>query len=517
MYNNRLQVNENYRKVFKASSYNYFMEKEYSSIRNFSLSKKLRGINRNDYGKIEKIRFIVLESKEKVSESTIEEMFFCVLVVFKRIIDVYNKDTLNSDDVEIFEVKTAKYKDALIKGETFAKIVIKVNEILIESFIGRAVGTRDNKKMEIFFERGAVIVDFGLKDSVKTDPPVKKDDKYSISELVEDIKTEFYKNAFLDLCCKIEEEKNEIDKIISKIRKKASEPIEYEKFSSPNKILIKFEKLGRRYEKLIDVLLNQYNDLRKEIVLSIHLEHWAIVGLYTSLGLAFAYLITGEITEKFELPDLLLLLVFIQIVANGFGSLFLKEQARNRRACSFQKAIEYIINKKIGGIGIYWENYITSKLITVEINRRDYFGYSIPINREYYKNRLLSVGLPIFLPNILATLVIGYNAWIPYGKLVTYILVGLICFISVALPLLTVKLRYYFCGFAFLSVVSSVLYPFFENVNWIFLVFFVISFAITLFWGLMIIFKTFSSLKKEGTPCRERVVAWLEEEYQNLL
>lgn len=289
---------------------------------------------------------------------------------------------------------------------------------------------------------------------------------------------------------------------------------------------MKFEEPDKN-EAFIKVLLKQYDDLRKEIVECIHLEHWAIVGLYTSLGLVAAYLAIGEIKEEFSILDLtgdlksvlflLFILIFVQIIVNEFGSLFLKEQARNRRACSFQRAIEYIINKKIGGIGIYWENYITSKLIAGKMKWWEYFGYEIPINPQYYKNRLLGVGLPIFLPNLLITLVMCYKGWAPYGRPTLLFFIISVLIISVVLPFRTVRFRYYFCGFILLSAMGTAIYCISEKDNWILLISFIISFAITLFWALMIVIKAFSPLVDEGIPCRERVVAWLEEENRNLL
>ena len=148
----------------------------------------------------------------------------------------------------------------------------------------------------------------------------------------------------------------------------------------------------------LDVLLKQYEFLREEITRCIYLEHIAILGLYTFLGLVIASLVKEDVLDSINSfaptkhPLLLFLLVFAQVIICGFGSLFLKEQARNRRACSFLRALEDIINKKIGEIGIYWENFITSTFI------EDY-----PINPQYYLNRLLSVGLPIFSSNLFIT------------------------------------------------------------------------------------------------------------------
>jgi len=252
------------------------------------------------------------------------------------------------------------------------------------------------------------------------------------------------------------------------------------------------KEIFERKKAFIDVLLKQYDFLRSEITQSIYLEHTAILALYTFLGVAVVYLVGAEnsLNGIFN-PDNLFLfsftLILAQLVVNSFGSLFLWEQCRNRRACSFLRAIEYLINKEIRKIGIYWESYIISYLVTEKKEyldlflekkgennwkkekkwkRREYIWHNLPINRQYYKNRVLGVGVPIFLPNILIPFTISY-------KLI-------------------------------------------DNFDPMCLLFSIISWVITFLWSCMIIRKTFTPLSKDEIPDRGKVLNWLRNEEQKL-
>ena len=451
---------------------------------------------RRKYGKIEKVRINILESdpiqesREKtLDEGLILDIFPHVLAIFTKFMKAVGDFTLDAHKAKIIEIKTGKYKNVYIRGETFAKIVLKFNDITLESFIGKAVGFEDEKTMEIFFEKGYVTADFitGNFSLKKENGKSKRGhlQKTPVRVLLDDIidRKEFHKN-FLSF-----DEGFEIVKIISRIRKKTGKPKPYKKFSSVNTILK--PKSGDK-DTLIDVLLKQYGFLRDEITRCIYLEHLAIIGLYTSLGVVAAVLIEnttktgGEFT--FQIPffakesdvektvAFFLVLVFLQVLVSGFGSLFLKEQSRNRRACSFLKAIEYIINERIGEISIYWENYITSHLIAKKSKWRDFFKFEIPVNPQYYKNRFLGVGLPVFLPNILITLGISYGPIVAYTNDVN------------------------------ISIFPALLL----------LIILLCSLYITFFWALMILLRTYTSLKEEKVPTREEVLAWIEKENRTL-
>ena len=468
------------------------------------------------YGEIKKIRINILESglildsrKKTLDEGLILDIFPHVLAVFTKIMKAcYGDFTLNADNFEIIKVETGRYESAPIKGETFAKIVAKIEGIKIESLIGKAVGFRDNKTIEIFFEKGSKTANFTSGND--------------ICKLLDRIfKNKFDKNEFLKESLTFSEG-YEIVKIISKIRNKAGKLTKYKRWSSLSEILMNPRSFDDKDKAAVDVLLNQYDFLREEVVRCIYLEHAAIIALYTSLGLTVAFLIREGITQKLNLCDLaynlgsdetilfLFALIFAQVIINGFGSLFLKEQARNRRACSFLKAIEYLMNKKIGEIGIYWENYITSRLIDKKLRIADFFKFEISINPQYYKNRLLGVGLPVFLPNFLITLAIGF-AWFASCEknsltfLIIFILFAVIVFLSLELPKYSLIIP-------IISVIGVMWYLIIEESSALLFILFFISFLITYFWAFMIMLRSSTSLKKEKVPIREEVLAWLEEE-----
>lgn len=432
---------------------------------------------------IKRVRFKILESdiiphpvEGSIEDGIIHIILPDILAIFLRVMKSVNKEyKLNASTLEILEIKTGKYKDSPTINETFAKIKFKIDEVLVEGYIGKAVGFQDEKKVQIFFEKGIITVNL-----VSESPSARMNRSENIDEeLYEKLKKDFEKNEGKN---PQPDENKRIKEIASIVGEKRGEPVKYEKFSPLNEILMKFEPFDdKRYKAYIDVLLNQYNDLRAEITQCIYLEHAAIITFYTFQGIVVAFLLREGITPNSQFIDsihqmdigkailLLSMLILAQTITINFGSLFLKEQARNRRACSFQKAIEYLINKKIKGIGIYWENYITSKLVNKKISKWEYFKLRIPINREYYINRLFSIGLPIFLANILITFCIGYISYIFLGR---------------DIPAISVSL--------------------------------IISAVITI-WASRIMRKTFLSLGEEELPSRDEVLTWIEGEYQELL
>ena len=498
-----------------------------------------------EYREIEKIRFTFLESNEALDKSIIKKIYPRILVILDKILHSYHKNPkLRFVSVEILEIKTAKYEFAPV-AETFAKIVIRANfkktekeeckketekeeckketekekikKIEFESYMGRAVGFCDNKKIEILFKDGFIEADFSLTNPIPKDGEGERIDEKGQKDGIKDLLVVIEKDL-LDIMKESEEDFHkrisagnstclnvEIDKITRNIIKKARGPKEYEKFSSLNEILRKFEIPDERYKASIKVLLDQYNDLRSEITQSIYLEQAAIIVLYTFLGVAVAYLLEGGITGGPDFSTLLsetdlrkiipflVALNFAQVIICGLGSLFLREQARNRRACSFQKAIEYIINQKIGKTGIYWENYITSSLIEKEIGFWNYFKTNIPINREYYKNRLLGIGLPIVLPNFLVLTGILYMAFDSVGKItpvfpISSVYISLVCIVFASVG--KIALVYYIS-----SIISGLI----------------------AYWACTIARKSCFPLKEEIVPSREEVLEWIEKENRKFL
>lgn len=204
-------------------------------------------------GKIKNMEFNILESepilesrKKTLDEGLILDIYPHVLAVFIKVMEICNKFALDASSVDILKIKSGKYKSAPITGETFAKIVVKIDETILKSCIGKAVGACDSKLLEISFERGSVMVDFISGNfSIKIEGKNDIDDYLQtspISMLLDDIiDKELYKKENLNKALNFNDG-FEIVKIISKIRKNASKPVKYEKNSSLDDILMKFKK-----------------------------------------------------------------------------------------------------------------------------------------------------------------------------------------------------------------------------------------------------------------------------------
>jgi len=207
--------------------------------------KKAKG----NYGKMKKVRINLLESDpilesrgKTLDEGLILDIFPHVLAVFIKIMKVFDHYELDANGFEIFEVKTGKYKGAPITGETFAEIGAEIEGIPFESCIGKAVGSHDTKILEISFERGLITADFASRDfSIQRDGGSMKGSlqKNHINMLLDRIIDKEYKDEVLRLSLNFNEG-FEIVRIISKIREKAGNSIEYEKFNASNEILTRF-------------------------------------------------------------------------------------------------------------------------------------------------------------------------------------------------------------------------------------------------------------------------------------
>lgn len=218
---------------------------------------------KGNYGKVKKIKFNFLESDpilesrgRTLDEGLILDIFPHILAVSVKIMKVFDQYGLDADKFEIFEVKAGKYKSAPITGETFAKITAKIDGIPFESCIGKAVDSHDEKMLEISFESGVVTADFASGDfSIQRDGDSMKGilQKSHISMLLDCvIDEECDKDEITGLSLNFKEG-FEIVKVISKIREKRDEPIEYEKSDSLDDILMKFKKSDKRDGAVIDV------------------------------------------------------------------------------------------------------------------------------------------------------------------------------------------------------------------------------------------------------------------------
>jgi predicted dehydrogenase len=515
------------------------------------LVEKLSKININ----VEKIRALkcdILESDPiqdsrvgTLNDGLIMDMFPHVLAVLAKIMKIVDKRLderfkLDADRFEIFDINIGKYQSSKIKGETFARIVGRINGIPIESGIGKAVGYADRKVLKIFLENGSVIVDFVSKDFLinvrdekgRTHHTSGKLFGKPVDMLIDTILNgkNFDPTKFLSF-----DEGFEIVKIVSKIREKRGKSVRYRKFSPKHKIM---GRIGhdKKSEENMMALLKQYDFLGSEIAQSIYLEHAAILGLYTFLGLITAAFVGMEkggdlsfliqslrgfsLMTMINKPNLdriipvFLVLLFIQATVNAFGSLFLKEQCRIRRACSFQKVIEFLIDERIGKLGMYWQSYLTSPLLNEEKKWTDYFKFKIPINKQYYKNRLLSIGLPIYLPNLFITSLVCLFSFAYYEKgfLIFLILVGAFF----ATTYYSRSVWSMASLFWFTLFLGSIFWLTFGREFLLLLALLLISELMTFLWGLMIIRKTFSPLSAEEVPSRDEILAWLEEEEEIL-
>ena len=214
------------------------------------LQKEL-GKRKGKYGKIKKVKFNILESdsilesrKKTLDEGLILDIFPHILAVFTKVMKAYNTFELDADTVDILEVKTGKYEDAPIRGETFAEIIVRADSISLEGYLGKAVNTQDHKVMEITFERGFLTADFVQGNFSITTENGNVDgslQKSHISMLLDCIIDRGFDEDDISKLFLSFKEGFEIVKIVSKIRLKAGESTEYVRNSSLNDILVKVE------------------------------------------------------------------------------------------------------------------------------------------------------------------------------------------------------------------------------------------------------------------------------------
>lgn len=204
---------------------------------------------RGEFRRIKQIRIDILEldsisesRKKTLDEGLILDMVPHVLAVLTKVMQAYSEFELDADDFKIVEVRTGRYRSAPIKGETFAHIEMTVADTVIESFIGKGVGIHEKKTIEISFERGDITGDLPsgnlfIRERDKIEKISGSIQKNKIDRLLNDIlEGEFDENEFLGF-----DEGFEIVRIITRIREKASRPVEYKKGSSLDDILKKFE------------------------------------------------------------------------------------------------------------------------------------------------------------------------------------------------------------------------------------------------------------------------------------
>ncbi|MDD5264419.1 MAG: hypothetical protein PHU43_06250 [Candidatus Bipolaricaulis sp.] len=140
-----------------------------------------------------------------------------------------------------------------------------------------------------------------------------------------------------------------------------------------------------------ELLINQYEFLRAEIVQCINLRYLAIVGIFTTVaGAAVALAGTDGLIAVLRDKELLPFFgMAVAFLVNCFGALYVHEQHRNRRACAFNRAIERVLAQDARARGdsvgaLSWENFLLS-----DVARRTDFGFHVA--------RYFGVALPVIV------------------------------------------------------------------------------------------------------------------------
>lgn len=184
----------------------------------------------------------------------------------------------------------------------------------------------------------------------------------------------------------------------------------------------------------LEIMLRQYEFLRKEIVQCIYLRQAAVLGIFTTIVAGMGFLFAERDTP---IPVLALQLgvVGIAFLVNAFGSLYLHEQHRNRRACQFNLILERLITKAAISTKVFpdeddvnvcpiiaWENFL---MYSEECKR---------LNGPFYIARYLGVALPILVfsvPLIVVTSSLNlnlehYNFWHLFPSVLSFVSVCLL-------------------------------------------------------------------------------------------
>jgi|GEM_PF-3039923 len=197
------------------------------------------------------------------------------------------------------------------------------------------------------------------------------------------------------------------------------------------------------------ILLKQYELLRQEIVQCIYLRQVAIVGIYTSILTGVSIVVSKgggtSLAKSGSLPFVILGFTFL---VNSFGSLYLHEQHRNRRACLFNRVIERLLTKAASteAIGeerepeepeedeeapnpgrrtcyfIGWENFLVSKACRTT-------------NLRFYFARYLGVALPILVFSVPA-FVVAFLVSSAYNEITKGMVFLLVCLTGLGVTLL---------------------------------------------------------------------------------
>jgi hypothetical protein len=151
-------------------------------------------------------------------------------------------------------------------------------------------------------------------------------------------------------------------------------------------------------EKL-DIMMKQYEFLRKEIVQCIYLRQLAIVGIFTTIVAGIGVLFADR---EFPLPEGALQAgaIGIALLVNAFGSLYLHEQFRNRRACQFNLILERLMTRAATERLFAEEKGRLAKHVRPVIGWENVLMYSRAckrLNGPFYIARYLGVLAPILI------------------------------------------------------------------------------------------------------------------------
>lgn len=161
----------------------------------------------------------------------------------------------------------------------------------------------------------------------------------------------------------------------------------------------------------LEIMLKQYEFLRKEIVQCIYLRQLAIVGIFTTILAGLSVLLSESVSCQ-PCGSLQLGAIGMAFLVNCFGSLYVHEQHRNRRACHFNLMLERLMtkeardttivefgegeNKRTVSPIIGWENFLMKSKACKRLNG------------PFYVARYLGVSLPILVfsvPLVVAVLI----------------------------------------------------------------------------------------------------------------
>lgn len=153
------------------------MEKEEKKDAVFGFDHYLAGVrpflqdkdrHLKEVGGIERVEFYIVESSgippsrvQALDKGVIFDLFCHALAIASALVEqnsIPSKDTLQR--VKLQEVKGAQYIECPISGETFAQVKFLIDDVRVETIIGKYVDASDNKFMKVYGPQGHINLDF---------------------------------------------------------------------------------------------------------------------------------------------------------------------------------------------------------------------------------------------------------------------------------------------------------------------------------------------------------------------